>query len=114
MHDTQRHGTQRHDTQRHDTQRHDAQRHDTQRHDTMKVVQVYGFCICTLHFPMKSVIIIGVMRLSYSERAVSADGTVGHYLLAFVRTNNPSRYVYSRQSRVYTAVDTAVTAIIVM
>ena len=62
---------------------------------------------------MKSVIIIGVMRLSYNERAVSADGTVA-LSAAFVRTNNPSRYVYSRQSRVYTAVDTAVTAIIVM
>ena len=30
----------------------------------------YGFCIRTLHLPATSVMIIGVMRLSYNERAV--------------------------------------------
>ena len=35
-----------------------------------EVVQVYGFCIRTLRFPVISVMIIGIMRLSYNERAV--------------------------------------------
>ena len=37
-----------------------------------KVVQVYGFCIHTLRLPVISVMIIGVMRLSYNERAGGA------------------------------------------
>ena len=44
-----------------------------------EVVQVYGFCIRTLHLPVISVMIIGVMRLSYNERAVP-DGTFRHHL----------------------------------
>ena len=35
-----------------------------------EVVQVYGFCIRTLHLPVISVMIIRVMRLLYNERAV--------------------------------------------
>ena len=35
-------------------------------------MQVYGFCIRTLHLPVISLMIIGVMRLSYNERAVPA------------------------------------------
>ena len=35
-------------------------------------MQVYGFCIRTLRLPVISVMIIGVMRLSYNERAVPA------------------------------------------
>ena len=35
-----------------------------------EVVQVYGFCIRTLRLPVISVMIIGIMRLSYNERAV--------------------------------------------
>ena len=36
-----------------------------------EVVQVYGICICTLHLPVISVMIIGFMRLLHNERAVS-------------------------------------------
>ena len=36
-----------------------------------EVVQVYGICIRTLHLPVISVTIIGVMRLSHNERVVS-------------------------------------------
>ena len=36
-----------------------------------EVVQVYGICIRTLHLPVISIMIIGVMRLSHNERAVS-------------------------------------------
>ena len=32
-----------------------------------EVVQVYGICIRALHFPVISVMIIGVMRLSYND-----------------------------------------------
>ena len=76
-----------------------------------EVVQVYGFCIRTLRLPVISVMIIGVMRLSYSERAVP-DGRFRHHLFqaVFMRTTYPSRYVYFRWSRVHTAVETAVTA----
>ena len=58
-----------------------------------------------------SVMIIGVMRLSYNERAVP-DGRFRHHLFqaVFMRTTYPSRYVYFRWSRVHTAVETAVTA----
>ena len=41
-----------------------------------EVVQVYGICIRTLHLPVISVMIIGVMRLSYNERAVADFGTI--------------------------------------
>ena len=60
-----------------------------------EVVQVYGFCIRTLHLPVISVMIIGVMRLSYNERAVP-DGRFRHHLFqaVFMRTTYPSRYVY--------------------
>ena len=51
--------------------------------------------IRTLHLPVISVMLIGVMWLSYNERAV------------FVRTTYPSRYVYFRWSRVHIAVETA-------
>ena len=44
-----------------------------------EVVQVYGFCIRTLRLPVISVMIIGVMRLSYNERAVP-DGRFRHHL----------------------------------
>ena len=76
-----------------------------------EVVQVYGFCIRTLRLPVISVMIIGVMRLSYNERAVP-DGRFRHHLFqaVFMRTTYPSRYVYFRWSRVHTAVETAVTA----
>ena len=33
-------------------------------------MQVYGFYICTLRLPVISVMIIGVMQLSYNEIAV--------------------------------------------
>ena len=74
-------------------------------------MQVYGFCIRTLHLPVISVMIIGVMRLLYNERAVS-DGRFRHHLFqaVFMRMTYPSRYVYFRWSRVHTAVETAVTA----
>ena len=74
-------------------------------------MQVYGICIRTLHLPVISVMIIGVMRLSYNERAVS-EGRFRHHLFqaVFVRTSYPSRYVYFRWSRVHKAVETAVTA----
>ena len=74
-------------------------------------MQVYGFCIRTLRLPVISVMIIGVMRLSYNESAVP-DGRFRHHLFqaVFMRTTYPSRYVYFRWSRVYTAVETAATA----
>ena len=73
-------------------------------------MQVYGFCIRTLHVPVISVMIIGVMQLSYNERAVP-DGRFWHHLFqaVFMQTTYPSRYVYFRWSRVHTAVETAVT-----
>ena len=76
-----------------------------------EVVQVYGVCIRTLRLPVISVMIIGVMRLSYNERAVP-DGRFRHHLFqaVFMRTTYPSRCVYFRWSRVHTAVETAVTA----
>ena len=76
-----------------------------------EVVQVYGFCIRTLRLPVISVMIIGVMRFSYNDRAV-LDGRFRHHLFqaVFMRTTYPSRYVYFRWSRVHTAVETAVTA----
>ena len=79
--------------------------------DSEEVVQVYGFCIRTLRLPVISVMIIGVMRLSYNERAVP-DGRFRHHLFqaVFMRTTYPSRYVYFRWSRVHTAVETAATA----
>ena len=54
--------------------------------------------------------IIGIMRLSYNERAVP-DGRFRHHLFqaVFIRTTYPSRYVYFGWSRVHTAVETAVT-----
>ena len=74
-------------------------------------MQVYGFCIRTLRFRVISVMIIGVMRLSYNERAIP-DGRFRHHLFqaVFMRTTYPSRYVYFRWSRVHIAVETAVTA----
>ena len=60
-----------------------------------EVVQVYGFCIRTLHLPVISVMIIGVMRLSYNERAVP-DGRIRHHLFpaVFMRTTYPSECGY--------------------
>ena len=80
-----------------------------------EVVQVYGICIRTLHLPVISLMIIGVMQLSYNERAVS-EGRFRHHLFqaVFVRTSYPSRYVCFRWSRVHKAVKTAVTATVVM
>ena len=73
-------------------------------------MQVYRFCIHMLRLPVISVMIIGVMRLSYNERAVP-DGRFRHRLFqAVLRTTYPSRYVYFRWSRVHTVVETAVTA----
>ena len=74
-------------------------------------MQVYRFCIHTLHLPVISIIIIGVMQLLYNERAVP-DGRFRHHLFQAVlmQTTYPSRYVYFRWSRVHTAVDTAATA----
>ena len=73
-----------------------------------EVVQVYGICIRTLHLPVISVMIIGVMWLSYNERAMS-EGRFWHHLfqVVFVRTSYPLRYVYFRWSRVHKAVETA-------
>ena len=73
-------------------------------------MEVYGFCIRRLLLPIISVMIIGVMRLSYNERAVP-DGRFRHHLFqtVFIQTTNPSRHVYFRWSRVDTAVETAVT-----
>ena len=73
-------------------------------------MQVYGFCIRTLRLPVIFVMIIGVMRLSYNERAV-ADGRFRYHLFqaVFMQTTYPSRYVYFR-SRVDTSVETDVTA----
>ena len=77
----------------------------------MKVVQVYGVCIRTLRLPVISVMIIGVMRFSYNDRAV-LDGRFRHHLFqaVFMQTTYPSRYVYFRWSKVHTAVETAVSA----
>ena len=74
-------------------------------------MQVYGFCIRTLRLPVISVMIIGVMRLLYNERAVP-DGRFRHHLFqaVFIRMTYPSGYVYFRWSRVHTAVETSVTA----
>ena len=74
-------------------------------------MQVYGFCILTLRLPVISVMIIGVMRLSYNERAVP-DGRFRHHLFqaVFMRTTYPSRCVYFGWSRVHTAVESTVTA----
>ena len=54
-------------------------------------------------------------RHTYIEGAVS-EGRFRHHLFraVFVRTSYPSRYVYFRWSRVHTAVETAVTATVVM
>ena len=78
-------------------------------------MQVYGFCIHTLHLLVISVMIIEVMRSLYNKRAVS-DGRFWHHLFqaVFMRTTYPSRCVYFRWSRVRTAVETAVTAAIDM
>ena len=78
-------------------------------------MQVYGICIRTLHLPVIPVMIIGVMRLSYNESAVS-EGRFRHHLFqaVFVRTTYPSRYVYFRWSRVHKVVETAFTATVVM
>ena len=63
-------------------------------------MQVYGICIRTLHLPVISVMIIGVMRLSYNERAVSEGGFRHHLFRAvFVRTSYPSRYVWVQEIR---------------
>ena len=80
-----------------------------------EVVQVYGFCIRTLHLPVISVMIIGVMRFSYNDRAVP-DGRFRHHLFqaVFMRTTYPSRCVYFGWSRVHTAVESAVTAAVDM
>ena len=74
-------------------------------------MQVYGFCICTLRLPVITVMIIGVMQLSYNKRAVP-DRRFQHHLFqaVFMRTTYPSRYVYFGWSRVHTAVETTVTA----
>ena len=84
-------------------------------HYSEEVVQVYGICIRTLHLPVISVMIIGVMRLSYNERTVS-EGRFRHHQFqaVFVRTSYPSRYMYFRWSRVHKAVETAVTATVFM
>ena len=76
-----------------------------------EVVQVYGFCIHLLCLPVISVMIIKVMQLSYSERAVP-DGRFRHHLFqaVFMQTTYPSRYVYFRWSKVHTAVENAVKA----
>ena len=82
-----------------------------QRLSPEEVVQVYGFCIRTLRLPVISVMIIGVMRFSYNDRAV-LDGRFRHHLFqaVFMRTTYPSRCVYFGWSRVHTAVESAVTA----
>ena len=69
-----------------------------------EVVQLYGFCIRTLRLPVISVMIIGVMRLSYNERAVPG-GRFRHHLFqaVFMRTTYPSRCVYFGWSRVHTS-----------
>ena len=76
-----------------------------------EVVQVYGFCIRTLRLPVISIMINGIMRLSYNERAVP-DGRFRHHLFqaVFMRTTYPSRCVYFGWSRLHTAVESAVTA----
>ena len=74
-------------------------------------MQVYGFCICTLRLLVISVMITGVMRLLYNERAMP-DGRFRHHLFqaVFMQTTYPSRCVYFGWSRVHTAVESAVTA----
>ena len=74
-------------------------------------MQVYGVCIRTLHLPVISVMIIGVMQFSYNDRAM-LDGRFRHRLFqaVFMRTTYPSRYVYFRWSKVQTAVEAAVSA----
>ena len=61
-------------------------------------MQVYGICIRTLHLPMISVMIIGVMRLSYIEEAVT-EGRFQHHLFqaVFVQTTYPSRCISGGQ-----------------
>ena len=60
-------------------------------------VQVYGICICMLNLSVLSVLIIGVMRLFYNERAMS-EGRFWHVMFqsVFLRTTYSSRYVYFR------------------
>ena len=72
-------------------------------------MQVYRFCILTLHLPVISLMIIRVMRFSYDERAVP-DGRFWYHLFQVVlmRMTYPSENVYFRWSRVHTAVETAV------
>ena len=73
-------------------------------------MQVYGFCIRMLRLPVISIMINGVMRLLYNERAVP-DGRFWHHLFQalFMRTTYPSRCVYFGWSRLHTAVESAVT-----
>ena len=74
-------------------------------------MQVYGFCIRTLHLPVIFVMIIGVMRLSYNKRAMP-DGKLRHRLFqaVFMRTTYSSICAYFGWSRAHTAVESAVTA----
>ena len=74
-------------------------------------MQVYGFCIRTLRLPVISVMIIGVMRLSYNERAVP-DGDFGTICSKLCSCERPilQDNVFFWWSRVYTAVESDVTA----
>ena len=78
-------------------------------------MQVYGFCIRTLRLLVISVMIIGVMRFSYNDRAVP-DGRFRHHLFqaVFMQTTYPSRCVYFGWPRVHTAVESTVTAAVDM
>ena len=51
-----------------------------------------------------------------AQRKSVSEGRFRHHLFqaVFVRTTYPSRYVYFRWSKVHTAVETAVTATVVM
>ena len=84
---------------------------DFTRHYIRGGMQVYGFCIRTLRLPVISVMINGVTRLSYNERAVP-DGRFRHHLFqaVFMRTTYPSMCEYFGWSRLHTAVESAVTA----
>ena len=61
-------------------------------------MQVYGFCIRTLRLPEISVMIIGVMRFSYNDRAVP-DGRFRHHLFqaVFMQTTYSSRCILGGQ-----------------
>lgn len=70
-----------------------------------EVVQVYGFCIHTLHLTVVSVMIIKVMWLSYNKRVLSDGGIWDHQLVEFslpYLPPPPSLKIHSVKERSFT------------